>query len=108
VGWFAERLARADERNQEVADFQRNHPEAGTEMFPGAKSRFARRILAASLVVQLAVTFVFVVLFGVLVGILVGLVVAFLMGFLVRRYEHRLVGEDYLAETRRIRERRRW
>jgi hypothetical protein len=67
MGWFNDRLSNLDRRNQAVADFLLDHPEAGTQIDPYAKSPKARRIVAGSAVgIALIVLF-----FGWIVGAIV-------------------------------------
>jgi hypothetical protein len=67
MGWFNDRLSNLDRRNQAVADFLLDHPEAGTQIDPYAKSPQARRIVAVS-----AVGIVLIMLFfGWIVGTIV-------------------------------------
>jgi hypothetical protein len=45
VGWLGDRLAGLDKRNQSVADYLLDHPEAGTKGDPYAKPTKARRVV---------------------------------------------------------------
>lgn len=73
MGW----LERLDKRNQAVADYLLEHPEAGTQVDPYAKSPQARRRLAA----VCAAVFVAWLLLGWIAGIVVLVAAAPLMWF---------------------------
>ena len=55
LGW----LQRWDERNQSVSDWLMDHPDAGTQSFPYARSRRARRLLLGFCVATIAAALVF-------------------------------------------------
>lgn len=59
VGWLGDRVAGLDRRNQAVADFLRDNPDAGTKVNPYAKSDRARRWMVTALLGSAALGAVF-------------------------------------------------
>lgn len=69
MGWFGERLSSLDRRNQSVADYLLDHPDAGTKVDPYAKSTKARRFVVLGLIVIAIAAFVFGLVGVVVVGV---------------------------------------
>ena len=83
MGW----LERWDKRNQSVANYLMDHPEAGTQFDPFAKSPRSRRILLWAMIAILVVTYLAWTFGGALIGVVVFIIGLVAMKVLSRRHE---------------------
>ncbi len=80
MGWFRDRLAGLDRRNQAVADFLRDIPDAGTKVNPYAKNDRARRWIVMSLLLSAAL--------GAVLGWKAGIAAVVVASVVLWRHEH--------------------